>query len=142
MNVDLRQIGIVRSVNEKGEGIVEVFSEYAEGLEGIEDFSHIILIAWLHKVTEEQRKTLKVKPMRIQHLPEVGVFCTHSPHRPNPIALSIVRLVKRKGNLLHVQDLDLFVETPILDIKPVSLSFCPKDIKVPEWDKELQKYKK
>ncbi|ARM75305.1 tRNA (N6-threonylcarbamoyladenosine(37)-N6)-methyltransferase TrmO [Acidianus manzaensis] len=142
MNIDLRQIGIVKSLNDKREGIIEIFPQYLEGLEGIENFSHIILLAWLHKVSEEQRNTLKVKPMRIQDLPNVGVFCTHSPHRPNPIALSIVRLTERKNNLLYVQNLDLFEETPILDIKTVSPSFCPKDIKVPEWNKELEKYKK
>ena len=79
------------------EGIIEIYPEYEEGLEGIEDFSHIIAIFYLHKVTEEQRRVLKVKHRRLRRFgidiskfPEVGVFCTDSPHRPNPIVFSDV----------------------------------------------------
>ncbi len=154
-NICLKPIGIihvdksdeeVKNSYEGVEGVVEVFPEYVEGLEGIEEFSHIILITYLHKTKPENRKVLKVRPRRLKRfgievddLPLVGVFCTDSPHRPNPIALSIVELVRREGNKLYVRGLDLFDGTPILDIKAYSPDRCIEDIRVPWWVKELMK---
>ena len=154
-NIILKPIGIVhvRVVDDKiksslegVEGVIEVYPEYAEGLEGIEEFSHIILISYLHKVKEEQRRVLKVKPRRfmrfgikIEDLPEVGVFCTDSPHRPNPIGLTIVELIRREGRFLYVKGLDLFDGTPILDIKGYTPDRRIDKIKIPEWYKILEK---
>lgn len=128
------------------DGIIEIFPQFEEGLEGIEGFSHIILIAWLHKVGDKERKVLKVKHKRLlrfgiplNELPEVGVFCTDSPHRPNPLALSIVKLVKRKGRFLYVEGLDLYDQTPVLDIKAYTPDRAIYDIKVPKWFKKLEK---
>ena len=128
------------------EGVVEVFPEFEEGLDGIEGFSHIIIIAYLHKVSEKQRKVLRVRHRRLERLgvdltgiPEVGVFCTDSPHRPNPIAISIVELVERRGRFLRVRGLDLFDGTPVLDIKAYDPTRCVKDIRVPWWVEELEK---
>ena len=128
------------------EGVIEVYPEYEEGLEGIEGFSHIIVIAYLHKVTDEQRKVLRVRHRRLEKLgvdltgiPEVGVFCTDSPHRPNPIALSIVELVERRGRFLRVRGLDLFDGTPVLDIKGYDPTRCIKDLRIPWWLEELEK---
>ncbi len=127
------------------EGVVEVFPEYAEGLEDIEGFSHIILIAYLHMVTDEQRRVLKVRHRRLKRfgvkiddLPEVGVFCTDSPHRPNPIALSIVELVERRDRFLHVRGLDLYDGTPILDIKAYTRDRCVENIRTPWWVRVLE----
>jgi len=127
-------------------GEIEVFEEYEEGLEGIDGFSHLIIIAYLHKVKEEQKKVLKVRFRRLQRLglkeeelPEVGVFCSDSPHRPVPIALTIVKLVRREGRRLYVENLDLFDETPILDIKPYTLERKIEEPKFPEWYEELWK---
>lgn len=149
MSIHLSPIGVVHvSVDDEEvknswggvKGIVEVFREYGDGLDGVDGFSHLILIAYLHKVTDDQRRTLRVKHrrllrfnIRINDLPEVGVFCTDSPHRPNPIALTIVRLIRREGLHLHVEGLDLFNGTPILDIKPYTLDRRIADIAVPEW---------
>lgn len=154
MRIVLKPIGIVRTSFsdeeirnswEGVEGVIEVFEEYAGGLEGIEGFSHIIVLAYLHKTTEGQRKVLKVKHRRLRRfgikindIPEVGVFCTDSPHRPNPIALTIVKLVKRKGRFLYVKGLDLFNGTPILDIKPYTSDRVIEEFKVPEWQKTLE----
>lgn len=139
-----KPIGMVKE-NKEGKGIIEIYKEYKDGLYRIEEFSHLIIISWLHKVNEEQRKTLVVKPrgllkygFKLEELPEVGVFCTDSPHRPNPIGLSIVKLVKREENLLYVENLDLFEETPILDIKGFTLARCPDDVKVPKWVEEFE----
>jgi len=128
------------------EGIIEIYPEYEEGLEGIEDFSHIIAIFYLHKVTEEQRRVLKVKHRRLRRFgidiskfPEVGVFCTDSPHRPNPIALTIVELVRREGRFLHVRGLDVFDGTPVIDLKAYTPDRIVKDIRLPEWFLRISK---
>lgn len=155
MEIVLRPVGVVKTSfsneevkkSEEGvPGVVEVYEEYEEGLEGIEGFSHIILITYLHKVTDEQKRVLKVKHKRLvryglklEELPEVGVFCTDSPHRPTPIGLTIARLIKREGRLLHVENLDLFNNTPVLDIKPYTpdRAVSNKELKFPEWFTKL-----
>ena len=127
------------------EGFIEVFPEYAEGLEGLEGFSHIIVIAYLHKTSEEHRRVLRVRHRRLARLgvdprllPEVGVFATDSPHRPNPIAVTIVEVVELKENRIHVRGLDLFDGTPVLDIKPYTPSRVVPDVKTPKWYQKLQ----
>ena len=94
-------------------GTVEVFPEYAEGLKDIEGFSHIILIYHFHL---SKRSLLKVKPYMDNELH--GVFAMRGPSRPNPIGISVVRLIKIKENILYIQDLDIVDGTPLLDIKP------------------------
>jgi tRNA-Thr(GGU) m(6)t(6)A37 methyltransferase TsaA len=94
-------------------GTAEVFPEYAEGLRDIEGFSHIYLIYHFHRA----------KPIRLIVKPFLedafhGVFATRTPHRPNPIGFSVVRLIKREDNILHIEDLDVLDGTPLLDIKP------------------------
>ncbi|WP_367834168.1 tRNA (N6-threonylcarbamoyladenosine(37)-N6)-methyltransferase TrmO [Vulcanisaeta sp. JCM 16159] len=151
----LRPIGIVRhglnddvirASSEGVDGVIEVFEEFADGLRGIDGFSHLILISLFNKVNREQRRVLVVKPRRLikfginpEELPEVGVFATDSPHRPNPIGLSIVRLIGRDGRFLRVSGLDLFDGTPILDIKPYTpdRSISASDLKAPEWYSRL-----
>ncbi|MBI9019886.1 MAG: tRNA (N6-threonylcarbamoyladenosine(37)-N6)-methyltransferase TrmO [Verrucomicrobia bacterium] len=94
-------------------GTVEVFPEYAEGLDDLDGFSHIYLIYHLDRAGEPR---LKVKPF-LQDV-ERGVFATRAPCRPNGIGLSIVRLIRREGAVLYVQGLDVLDGTPLLDIKP------------------------
>ncbi|MEM3398157.1 MAG: tRNA (N6-threonylcarbamoyladenosine(37)-N6)-methyltransferase TrmO [Nitrososphaerota archaeon] len=136
---------LVKDSFEGVEGRLEIFEEYMEGLEGIDGFTHLIVIAYLHKVTDEQRRVLKVKHKRLlrlgldeKDLPEVGVFCTDSPHRPNPIALTIVEVVRREKNILYVKKLDLFDGTPIIDIKPYTLDRAVVDLGLPEWYIQLR----
>lgn len=154
MNISLKPIGVVHvnlsddEVKSRWvdgiEGVIEVYEKYADGLEGIDGFSHLIVIAYLHKVLEEQREILKVKPKRLRLIgvdvdkfPEVGVFCTDSPHRPNPLALTIVELLTREGRFLKVKNLDLFDGTPVLDIKPYTPSRRMQEIKLPEWHQKI-----
>ncbi|MCD6599168.1 MAG: tRNA (N6-threonylcarbamoyladenosine(37)-N6)-methyltransferase TrmO [Dehalococcoidia bacterium] len=94
-------------------GTVEVFPEYAEGLKDVEGFSHIILIFYFHL---SRRAPLKVKPYMDNEVR--GVFATRSPSRPNPIGISVVRLIGIENNILHIQDVDIVDGTPLLDIKP------------------------
>ncbi|MCS7139333.1 MAG: tRNA (N6-threonylcarbamoyladenosine(37)-N6)-methyltransferase TrmO [Candidatus Nezhaarchaeota archaeon] len=153
MQICLRPIGVVH-VNlddeqvearfmEGVEGMIEIYEEYVPGLEGVEGFSHLIVIAYLHKISDEQRRVLKVKPKPLRLLaadvsmvPEVGVFATNSPHRPNPLALTIVELIERSGRFLKVRRLDLFDKTPVLDIKPYTPSRAISEIKLPKWYEE------
>ena len=128
-------------------GVIEVYPEYEAGLKGIDGFSHIIVIAWLHKADDEfKRRVLVVKPRRYlrlgfkpEELPVIGVFACDSPHRPNPIGLSIVKLVERRGRMLYVDNLDLFDKTPVLDIKPYTPDRVLVNYKLPEWYVEFER---
>ncbi len=100
------------------EGVVEIEPEYVEGLSDLQGFSRIILIYHFHL---SANYSLKIKPFRHNHIR--GIFATRSPRRPNPIGLSIVRLVKIDGRKLYVKDLDVVDGTPLLDIKP----YIPND---------------
>jgi tRNA-Thr(GGU) m(6)t(6)A37 methyltransferase TsaA len=102
-------------------GRVVVFPQYAEGLDDVEGFSHLHLIYWFHRIndlvsTSAGSPGLKVVPY-LDDVPR-GVFATRSASRPNPIGLSLVRLVERRGAELLVADLDVLDGTPLLDIKP------------------------
>jgi tRNA-Thr(GGU) m(6)t(6)A37 methyltransferase TsaA len=103
-------------------GEVEVFKEYQEGLDDIEGFSHITLIYEFHK---SEGYSLKVKPFLDNKLR--GLFATRAPRRPNQIGLSVVRLLKRKENILTVKGIDVIDGTPLLDIKPYVPDFEPNE---------------
>jgi tRNA-Thr(GGU) m(6)t(6)A37 methyltransferase TsaA len=130
----LRPIGIIHSEHhaarqtpiqpvcaEGSPGRVEVFREYAEGLDDVEGFSHLHLIYGLHRAAEAAGAVAGPSPLKVTpFLDDVprGVFATRAPRRPNPIGMSIVRLVERRGTELLVEDLDVLDGTPLLDIKP------------------------
>ena len=95
------------------EGTVEVFPEYGAGLKDIDGFSHLILLYHFH-LTEGYSLTVRPYLDKTTH----GVFSTRIPGRPNPIGLSIVRLVKVEDCTLCIQDVDIVDGTPLLDIKP------------------------
>jgi formylmethanofuran dehydrogenase subunit E len=101
-------------VIDETEGTIVVDEEYAAGLDGLEDFSHIVILAHLDQIDDSH---LRARPPHVEGV-EVGVFATRSPHRPNPIAQTVVELLERDGNCLHVRGLDLVDGTPVLDIKP------------------------
>lgn len=94
-------------------GTVTVFDAFADGLEDIEGFSHIILLYNFHRSDGHK---LTVKPFLDDQAH--GVFATRAPRRPNPIGISIVPLLRREANLLHVANIDVVDGTPLLDIKP------------------------
>jgi tRNA-Thr(GGU) m(6)t(6)A37 methyltransferase TsaA len=126
-----KPIGVIRSEHTQPEktpiqpvysqgcrGRAEVFPEFAAGLRDLEGFSHIYLVYHMHKADEPR---LVVKPF-LQDM-ERGVFATRAPCRPNPIGLSIVKLVRREGNILHLDGVDVLDGTPLLDIKPYTAKF-------------------
>jgi tRNA-Thr(GGU) m(6)t(6)A37 methyltransferase TsaA len=112
---------------------IRVFEQYAEGLAGLSDYSHIILIWSMH---ETKKVRLKVTPWGRTDVPEVGIFATRFPPRPNPIGVSVVELLTIKSNLLSVKGLDAWTGTPILDIKPYDYYDIIKTVKVPDWLKK------
>lgn len=98
---------------ERSTGEIEVFPEFAPGLDGLERYSHIIALFHFDRAGAAK---LKVTPPG-QTRPR-GVFASRSPHRPNPLGLSVLKLLGRDGRTLHVSGLDLIDGTPVLDIKP------------------------
>jgi len=146
--IALKPIGFVRTkaagdeVKDKGRiSQIVVNSELTEALEGIAEFSHLFVLFWLHEVTSEKRKTLKVHPRGREDLPLLGVFATRTKLRSNPIGLTLVELLKVEGNVLTVRGLDAFDETPVLDLKPFDFWDMANDAKVPRWWIKLEKEK-
>lgn len=125
-NIILRPIGIIHSEHKEAEktpiqpvfakgcrGVADVYPEYAEGLKDIDGFSHLYLLYYFHKAGSA---SLIVKPFLDDE--QRGVFATHHPCRPNHIGVSLVKLIKREGNQLVLDCLDILDGTPLLDIKP------------------------
>jgi len=106
------------------QGKVEVLPQYIRGLQDLRGFSYIILLYHFDRVMETK---LEVKPFLDNELR--GVFSTRAPVRPNPIGLSIVRLVNIEENILNIEDVDILDGTPLLDIKPYVDKF---DVRVSE----------
>ena len=115
--------------------------ELTEALEGIEEFSHLFVLFWLHEITDEERRIFKVRPRGRSDMPLIGIFATRTPHRPNPIGLTRVKLLKVESNVVTVQGLDAFDGTPVLDIKPFDNWNTTKDFKVADWWMKLDKEK-
>jgi tRNA-Thr(GGU) m(6)t(6)A37 methyltransferase TsaA len=103
-------------------------------LEDIETYSHITILYWADQVPEQCRSLTKVHPMGRKENPLVGIFSTYSPARPNPVLMTVVRLYKRKHNVLYVTGLDAVNGSPVIDIKPFVREFYPQDnVKTPDW---------
>lgn len=102
------------------QGEIEIFEEYADGLKDTEGYSHLIVLFAFHK---SEAFRLHTKPLLDDVLR--GVFSTRSPHRPNPIGLTIVKVLERIGPILRVAGIDMIEGTPVLDIKP----YTPRDQK-------------
>ncbi|MDQ1279669.1 MAG: tRNA (adenine37-N6)-methyltransferase [Thermoproteota archaeon] len=114
---------------------IRIFPEFCEALFGLNNFSHVIILYWLHhRDNEENRRTLKVTPRHHLGAPETGVFACRSPSRPNPIGLCVSEIMKVEGCILVLKELDVDAETPIIDIKPyIPRADSVPEAKVPEW---------
>lgn len=110
------------TADDTARGKIELFPEYVGGIKDLDGFSHLILLYHFHKAGEA---SLIVKPFLENE--EHGIFAVRAPSRPNPIGLSIVRLLKIEENILHVADLDILDGTPLLDIKPYVPEFDRRD---------------
>jgi tRNA-Thr(GGU) m(6)t(6)A37 methyltransferase TsaA len=137
MDISLKPIGIIHSPFKHKEDIdpernkrpngfdpiqgeLEIHKEFAAGLQDIDGFSHLIVIFVFHK--SEAGKLCAQPPFGDR---ERGIFATRSPHRPNPVGMTVVKLLSRQENILRVAGVDMLDETPILDIKP----YTPRELK-------------
>lgn len=137
--LSVHPIGIIRSPFQRREGMpiqpaasqgakgkVVLEPEYEEGLQDLEGFSHVILVYYFHQANRHQ---LRVKPF----LDDVkrGLFATRAPDRPNPIGISVVRLLSIQDNVLEIENLDILDGTPLLDLKPYIPDFDqPGDVRI------------
>jgi tRNA-Thr(GGU) m(6)t(6)A37 methyltransferase TsaA len=120
------------------EGTVEIYPEFSDGLKDIEGFSHIIL---LFHFSRSSNFELQVSPFLEDDIH--GVFAVRAPRRPNQIGMSIVRLLKREENILHIDNPDMLDNTPLLDIKPYIPDFDSYPAAVAGWyEKHREKFKK
>ncbi len=134
MKLEISPIGVIRTPFKSSDEIpiqssksdiiaeVEILPEYSEGLDSLDEFSHAILLYWFHRA-----KSTKLKVIPFLDTKERGLFSTRAPSRPNPIGLSIVRVVQVKGNILRFKGADMLNDTPLIDIKPF----------VPEFDNRV-----
>ena len=114
---------------------IEIFDRYTDALLGLEEFSHITVFYWFHKNDNpDERQTLQVHPRKNKNNPLTGVFATHSPVRPNLIALSICQILSISGNRIHIDTIDAHDESPVIDIKCfIPSSVSRSDVRLPDW---------
>ena len=120
---------------------IVLHDDLIEALSGISEYSHLFVLFYLNQVTSQQQKTLKVHPRGRQDMPLTGIFAVRTMLRPNPIGLTLVKLVKVEDNILTVRGLDAYNETPVLDIKPYDFWDIEENAKVPDWWKKLNEEK-
>ena len=121
----------------EGRSLIVLDKKYQQGLLGLDGFSHVFVFWWFDKNdTPEKRAILQVHPRGDKNNPLTGVFACRSPVRPNLLALSLCKIVSVKDNVIEVDKIDAFENTPVLDLKP----FTPGNdsasgVKVPDWAK-------
>ena len=111
---------------------IRILDEYVEALEGLRDYSHMVVIFWMHG---EKGYRPRVKPWGVERYPEVGIFATRFPPRPNSIAITVVELIEIGGRL-RVRGLDAWKGSPVLDIKPYDHYDIVKNPRTPWWVEE------
>jgi tRNA-Thr(GGU) m(6)t(6)A37 methyltransferase TsaA len=117
-----------------------VAPQWEELLDGIEGFSHVLVLYWPHLIDPERRKLRKVHPMGRKDLPLQGIFATCSPARPNPVLVSAVPLVAHEKNVLKVRGLEAVDGSPIIDIKPYSKNYLQvADLRMPAWMEQIHR---
>lgn len=129
----LRFVGVVETAGELSK--VRFFPEFCQGLERLNEFSHVIILYFFHlRDNEKERSVLQVVPRRHPGAPRVGVFASRSPSRPNPVGLCVTELVKTEDCALIVRGLDALEGSPIIDIKPyIPRADCVPNARVPRW---------
>lgn len=143
MEITLQSIGVAKNQEKKHFGgwasvatDLLLNEKYRDALKGLEDYSHLIVIYWMHDV-----KTCDIRHVpqgKVGEVPEVGIFACRCPQRPNPIGVSTVKLLNVKNNIVSVEGLDVINGTPILDIKPYTPQYdAPANARVPDWVNKL-----
>jgi tRNA-Thr(GGU) m(6)t(6)A37 methyltransferase TsaA len=109
-----------------------------DALEGLERFSHVEIIFFMHRVRQEKIVAGARHPRDRADLPRVGIFAQRASGRPNQLGLSVAEIVARDGVALTVRGLDAIDGTPILDIKPYMREFSPRsEVRQPAWTAEI-----
>jgi len=141
--INLKPIGVAKNSEKEPRfgsfsGVVSeiiVDEKFTDALNGIEDYSHVIIVYWMDKV---KSYVITHRPQGNPDVPVVGIFACRCPPRPNPIAITTVKLVERKGNKIRVKGLDILDGTPIIDIKPYwPIYDNVEDGRIPDWVNEL-----
>jgi tRNA-Thr(GGU) m(6)t(6)A37 methyltransferase TsaA len=129
----LKPVGIIRKTDEKN--WIEIFDDFTDALLGLDGFSHIYVFYWFDQNdSAEKRRTLQVHPRKDPGNPLTGVFATHSPRRPNLIALTLCKLESIVGNIIHIEEIDAYDGSPVIDIKCYIPGAVPDpDVRLPEW---------
>ena len=114
---------------------IHIRDEFSDALLGLDAFSHIHVIYWFHQNdTPEKRRILRVHPRKDERNPLTGVFATHSPARPNLLALCLCRILSITSNRIRIDDIDAYDGSPVIDIK---CHIPPKDplesVRLPAW---------
>ena len=117
------------------ESVLDIDPALSASLDGLEDFSHIIVLFWMHKNVGPI--PTKVHPQGRDDLPLTGIFATRAPHRPNSIGMTIVKLLERDGNSLRILGLDAIDGSPVLDIKPYLPKDCITEARQADWVSKL-----
>ena len=129
----VRPIGRVRK--EDGRVWIDIEDVYREAMLGLSGFSHIHVLYWFHENDNRQsRSMMQVRPRRDPKNPLTGVFATHSPHRPNLIALTLCRIVRIDDLTIEIEKIDARDNSPVIDIKCyIPYSTDPGEFRVPDW---------
>jgi len=126
-------IGFIRKKDARA--WIEIEAAYSDALLGLDGFSHIYVLYWFHENdAPENRKILQVHPRKDKRNPRTGVFATHSPLRPNLIALSLCEILSVDGTTINIDEIDAIDGSPVIDMKcyiPSTRSF--KDLRLPDW---------
>ena len=147
MSITLEPIGFVHNDFPQGEkpltwqhtsSRIEFSPQWTEALSGLDGFSHAIVLCYLNLMEGEISPT-HIHPQGRPMLPLVGFFGTRTPARPNPISCTVVRIARREGHMLFVDNLDMYDGTPVLDIKPyITRGDCHPEAEEPDWIHQLQ----
>ncbi|MBI5350513.1 MAG: tRNA (N6-threonylcarbamoyladenosine(37)-N6)-methyltransferase TrmO [Chloroflexi bacterium] len=145
----LQPIGVIKSpiiegVDENWGNVISeivINESLADGLKGLDQFSHVIVIFWMHQSTFNPNDLVR-RPRGRDDMPMSGIFAQRAKHRPNPIGITPVELLKVEKNVITVKGLDAIDGTPVLDLKPYFPIFDRVDnTRVPEWvDRLMQGY--
>jgi tRNA-Thr(GGU) m(6)t(6)A37 methyltransferase TsaA len=145
----LKPIGVVESpvkepVDENWGTVtsrINLKPEYRPGLLGLGDFSHVIVVTYLHKASFDPARHLQRRPRGLEQMPRVGIFSQRAKDRPNPLGVTAVKLLAVGENHITVQGLDAIDGTPVIDIKPYFPQYDRVDSAVvPVWVDELMKH--
>jgi tRNA-Thr(GGU) m(6)t(6)A37 methyltransferase TsaA len=144
----VRPIGWVRSpisepVDEgwaSVESSIVIEPEFRPGLRGLAEFSHLIIVTFLHRASFDPARHLVRRPRGLAEMPEVGIFAQRAKDRPNPLGVTCVPIVAVEEESVRVRGLDAIDGTPVLDIKPYFQQFdSPGSARVPDWVTRLMR---